>query len=282
MSNRKQARRMCSCMGRVQSFIPQLLYVFMGQTEQSLSSLPTRMGSTKNWQVKLSVWGRTSWGSWVCSLSCHPTPVRGDSYHPISHTWATCTVTYGQTGVQVWKCECVINVTWSSEGTLQLSSPKLLISHLSNFITMFHLRLSATLRCKIFGKRQINATQTYCTVWLIGSMLVFFYWRVVFFYWRGEVCVLGLPNSCFGLACSNKVVSPFYYSCFKVSVKKFIDWIEMYQWITCERRNCFYFEYSSGKGIILAYFSFVPLTLLALRTLMVALYWCLIHWFWLE
>lgn len=163
MSNRKQARRMCSCMGRVQSFIPQLLYVFMGQTEQSLSSLPTRMGSTKNWQVKLSVWGRTSWGSWVCSLSCHPTPVRGDSYHPTSHTWATCTVTDGQTGVQVWKCECVINVTWSSEGTLQLSSPKLLISHLSNFITMFHLRLCyLTLRNFWEASTQCNTNVLYC------------------------------------------------------------------------------------------------------------------------
>jgi len=41
----------CSCLGRVQSFISQLLYVTVGEAEQPLSTLPAGVGCPANWKV---------------------------------------------------------------------------------------------------------------------------------------------------------------------------------------------------------------------------------------
>jgi len=41
----------CSCVGRVQSFISQLLYVVVGETEQPLSTVPAGVGCSENWKV---------------------------------------------------------------------------------------------------------------------------------------------------------------------------------------------------------------------------------------
>ena len=40
-----------SGLGRVQSFLPQLLYDTLGKTEQQMSTLSARLGGTENWKV---------------------------------------------------------------------------------------------------------------------------------------------------------------------------------------------------------------------------------------
>lgn len=51
MSNREQTRRMCRRLGRVQSFVPQLLHVLVGETEQPMPSVSTGVGSPTNRKI---------------------------------------------------------------------------------------------------------------------------------------------------------------------------------------------------------------------------------------
>jgi len=41
----------CSCLGRMQSFISQLLHVIVGEAEQPLSTVPAGVGCAANWKV---------------------------------------------------------------------------------------------------------------------------------------------------------------------------------------------------------------------------------------
>jgi len=54
--------------GGVQSLISQLLHVTLGETEQSMSTLPAGMGSSTNWKVTGSAKAVVT-VDWILSLS---------------------------------------------------------------------------------------------------------------------------------------------------------------------------------------------------------------------
>ncbi|RVE64596.1 hypothetical protein OJAV_G00127550 [Oryzias javanicus] len=52
MSGGEQTGRLRCCLGRVQPLLPQLLHVPLGEAEQPLPPLPTRLGGAENRQMR--------------------------------------------------------------------------------------------------------------------------------------------------------------------------------------------------------------------------------------